>query len=62
MDVLRKGVPEFWTIYLDHFGPIVYKVSPLGKKIPCVCSTLPTSKYWARLILVDEVVAWLWIT
>ena len=36
MDVLRKGVPEFWTIYLDHFGPIVYKVSPLSKKIPCM--------------------------
>ena len=31
MDFLRKGVPEFWTIYLDHFSLIVYKVSPLGK-------------------------------
>ena len=31
VNVLRKGVPEFWTIYLDHFSPIVYKVSPLGK-------------------------------
>ena len=36
VDVLRKGVPKFWTKYLYHFCPIINQVSPLSKKIPCV--------------------------